>query len=123
MIGLDQDDFDSLINDLQKAIAETLEVGEDRIELDHAHEKGNETRDEPIESVIRVTIQATDRINMESLLKTANELAYLKDELTRSMKKKNIPKIVQIAKIMKPLVNQRKRPTFMIILSMNILLS
>ena len=122
MAGFDEDNFESLINIFQKAIAEIMEIGEDRLELSHAHEKGNETRDAPLESVIRVTIQATDKINVESLLKTANDLAYLKDELTRSMKKKNIPDIVQITKIMKPLVNQRKRPTFMIILFMTILL-
>lgn len=121
MVGLDKDNFESLINDLQKAIAETLEVGEVRIELAHAHEKGNETRDAPQELVIRVTIQAMDRTSMKSLLTTANDLAYLTKELTRSMKKKKIPDIVQIKKIMKPLVSQRKRPNFMIILTYDII--
>ena len=112
MTGIDKDNFESLTNNLKSAIAEALGVVKDKIELFHAHETENEIRDTPVQSIIMAIIQATNQTDMENLLMTANDSTYFTEELALLMKKGNIPDVVEITKVWKPLFNQRKDLNF-----------
>ena len=108
MTGIDKDNFESLTNNLKTAIAEALGIVKNKIELSHVHEKEKEIRDKPRQSIIMAIIPATDQTDIKTLLMTENDSTYFTEELARLMKKANIPDVVEITKVWKPLFNQRK---------------
>ena len=122
MGGISVDNFESIRENLRKAIAESLGVDEEMVKLALESEDVIEKRDvqiqsrstsnneTQIQSTIKVIIEVTDETDTGSVLQTANDVSSFKTELTTSMKKHNISENIGVSEISQPNVEQRKEP-------------
>ena len=109
MGGINEDNFDVWQENLKKAIAESLGVDEDTIELELESRTVLERREVQVQSKIKVIIEVTEQVNTGDVLDTANDASALTSSLSTNMKKNNISEDIGIAAISKPLVKQRKK--------------
>ena len=108
MAGVTEDNFEVLKNNLRKAIAESLGVDVDTIQLALESRVVVKKRTAPSQSTIKVIIEVTAQTNTGDVLDTANDASSFTTSLTTTMKKNNISEDIGIAAISKPLVQQRK---------------
>ena len=109
MAGVTEDNFEVLKNNLRKAIAESLGVDLDTIQLALESRVVVKKRTAPSQSTIKVIIEVTAQTNTGDVLDTANDASSFTTSLTTTMKKNNISEDIGIAAISKPLVQQRKK--------------
>ena len=109
MAGVTEDNFEVLKNNLRKAIAESLGVDVDTIQLALESRVVVKKRTAPSQSTIKVIIEVTAQTNTGDVLDTANDASSFTTSLTTTMKKNNISEDIGIAAISKPLVQQRKK--------------
>ena len=118
MTGVSRNNFVSLKGNLTTAIAESIGIDKDIIELPIRYQNGNEKKDVNEQPISRVVIKVTEDIDMVAVWKTTNDTLSFTEDLTTSMKMKDILKDVQVTKISKPLVKKRKWPNFVTIVFM-----
>ena len=116
MTGVSRNNFVSLKGNLTTAIAESIGIDKDIIELPIRYQNGNEKKDVNEQPISRVVIKVTEDIDMVAVWKTTNDTLSFTEDLTTSMKMKDILKDVQVTKISKPLVKKRKWPNIMTII-------
>ena len=109
MAGVTEDNFEVLKDNLRKAIAESLGVDVDTIQLALESRVVAKKRTAPSQSTIKVIIEVTEQTNTGDVLDTANDASSFTSSLTTTMKKNNISDDIGIAAISKPLVKQRKK--------------
>ena len=109
MAGVTEDNFEVLKNNLREAIAESLGVDVDTIQLALESSVVVKKRTAPSQSTIKVIIEVTAQTNTGDVLDTANDASSFTTSLTTTMKKNNISEDIGIAAISKPLVQQRKK--------------
>ena len=109
MAGVTEDNFEVLKNNLRKAIAESLGVDVDTIQLALESRVVVKKRTAPSQSTIKVIIEVTAETNTGDVLDTANDASSFTTSLTTTMKKNNISEDIGITEISKPLVQQRKK--------------
>ena len=109
MAGVTDDNFEVLKNNLREAIAESLGVDVDTIQLALESSVVVKKRTAPSQSTIKVIIEVTAQTNTGDVLDTANDASSFTTSLTTTMKKNNISEDIGIAAISKPLVQQRKK--------------
>ena len=116
MAGVTEDNFEVLKQNLKKAIAESLGVDVDTIQLALESRVVVKKRTAPSQSTIKVIIEVTAQTNTGDVLDTANDASSFTTSLTTTMKKNNISEDIGIAAISKPLVQQRKKLNLVITL-------
>ena len=104
MAGVSKTNFVSLKGNLSAAIAESVGIYKDIVELAIKSKNVAENKD----FNERVVIKITEEIDMVAVWKTLNDTTSFTKDLTTSMKMKDILKDVQVTKISKPLVEKRK---------------
>ena len=109
MAGITEDNFEVLKNNLKKAIAESLGVDVDTIQLELESGVLGKKRTTRSQSTIKVIIEVTEQTNTGDVLDTANDATSFTTSLTTTMKKNNISEDIGITEISKPLVLQRKK--------------
>ena len=109
MAGITEDNFEVLKNNLKKAIAESLGVDVDTIQLELESGDLGIKRSAQSQSTIKVIIEVTEQTNTGDVLDTANDATSFTTSLTTTMKKNNISEDIGITEISKPLVQQRKK--------------
>ena len=114
MAGITEDNFEVLKNNLKKAIAESLGVDVDTIQLELESEVVGQKRTAQSQSTIKVIIEVTEQVNTGDVLDTANDASALTSSLSTNMKKNNISEDIGIAAISKPLIKQRKKLNLLI---------
>ena len=115
MAGITEDNFEVLKNNLKKAIAESLGVDVDTIQLELESKVAVKKRTAQSQSTIKVIIEVTEQTNTGDVLDTANDATSFTTSLTTTMKKNNISEDIGITEISKPLVQQRKKYNIQII--------
>ena len=116
MAGITEDNFEVLKNNLKKAIAESLGVDVDTIQLELESGDLGKKRTAQSQSTIKVIIEVTEQTNTGDVLDTANDATSFTTSLTTTMKKNNISEDIGITEISKPLVQQRKKLNLQIII-------
>ena len=109
MAGITEYNFEVLKNNLKKAIAESLGVDVDTIQLELESGDLGKKRTAQSQSTIKVIIEVTEKTNTGDVLDTANDATSFTTSLTTTMKKNNISEDIGITEISKPLVQQRKK--------------
>ena len=109
MAGITEHNFEVFKDTLKKAIAESLGVDEDTIELELESRTVLEKREVQVQSKIKVIIEVTEQVNTGAVLDTANDASSFNTSLTTTLKKNNISEGIGIAEISTPLVKQRKK--------------
>ena len=116
MAGITEDNFEVLKNNLKKAIAESLGVDVDTIQLELESKVAVKKRTAQSQSTIKVIIEVTQQTNPGDVLDTAKDATSFTTSLTTTMKKNNISEDIGITEISKPLVQQRKKLDLLITL-------
>ena len=108
MGGINEDNFDVWQENLKKAIAESLGVDEDTIRLELESGIVLKKKEIQVQSIIKVIIEVTEKIDTETVLDAANDASSFTTSLSTTLKKNNISESIGITKISTPLVQQRK---------------
>ena len=110
MAGINGTNFGSLKADLLKSIAESLRVDEELVDIVLETETAKQKRDNHMNSIIKVIIDATNETAADDVFRSMNDAPLLAEELKISMKNHNLPESIRVAEISAPLIEESEYP-------------